>query len=96
MTGTLAGDIKKIVCDLLELDPTEVDESTPFDEFGMSSTMRVRLLATVETHFDVVVDTGELTRLVNLREVGVVVAEAIERRRSGIGGRREARENRRD
>jgi acyl carrier protein len=62
MTGTFAGEIKKIVCDLLALDPTEVDESTPFDELGMSSTMRVRLLATVEAHFDVLVDTGELSR----------------------------------
>lgn len=89
MTGKLAGEIRKIVCDLLELDPTEVDESTPFEELGMSSTMRVRLLATVETHFDVVVDTGELARLVDLRGVGAVVSEALERCRNGSGEHQE-------
>lgn len=86
MTGTLVGEIKKIVCDLLDLDPTEVDEATPFEDLGMSSTLRVRLLATVETHFDILVDTGELGRLVNLREAGAVVAEALEQRRSGVAG----------
>ncbi|HKS49402.1 MAG TPA: acyl carrier protein [Amycolatopsis sp.] len=78
--NALAAEIKGIVCELLALDPTEVDESTPFDEFGMSSTMRVRLLATVETHFDVLLDIDQLYRLTDLRGVEAVVSEALERR----------------
>jgi acyl carrier protein len=75
----LADEIRGIVCDLLSLDPGQVDESTPFVELGMSSTMRVRLLATVETRFDVLVDTGELDSLVDLRGATAVVSEALAR-----------------
>lgn len=82
LTGAPTAEIKEIVCDLLGFDPGQVDETTPFDEIGMSSTMRVRLLATVETHFDVLVDIGELHRLVDLHGVAAVVSEALARQRA--------------
>jgi len=85
VTGAIENEIRKIVCDLLSLDSALVDSSTPFDEFGMSSTMRVRLLATVETRFDVLVDIDEMHRLVDLRGAAAVVSEALARRRAEPG-----------
>ncbi|HTK65238.1 MAG TPA: acyl carrier protein [Pseudonocardia sp.] len=85
MSGAIEDEIRKIVGELLSLDPAVVDASTPFDEFGMSSTMRVRLLATVETRFDVLVDTDEVDRLVDLRGAAAVVSEALARRQAEPG-----------
>ncbi|MFI9599867.1 acyl carrier protein [Streptomyces sp. NPDC004069] len=69
--------IKEIVCDILELEEDEVTESSLFKEdHGADSLRAIEILASLEKHFHVVIDQAELGRMVNLKGVEEVVAEA--------------------
>lgn len=69
--------IKDIVCDILELEEDEVTESSLFKEdHGADSLRAIEILAALEKHFKVVIDQAELGRMVNLKGVEEVVAEA--------------------
>lgn len=70
-------EIKRIVCDTFELSPADLDASTSFDDVGLSSRQRIRLLATVEVHYGIEVDVDELDRVVDLRGIAGVVADAL-------------------
>ncbi|MEU3345301.1 acyl carrier protein [Streptomyces sp. NPDC006700] len=69
--------IKEIVCDILELEEDEVTESSLFKEdHGADSLRAIEILAALEKRFHVVIDQAELGRMVNLKGVEEVVAEA--------------------
>ncbi|MEU9481784.1 acyl carrier protein [Streptomyces sp. NPDC048191] len=70
-------EIKEIVCDILELEPEEVTETSLFKEdHGADSLRAIEILANLERSFGVVIDQAELARMVNLENVYQVVAEA--------------------
>jgi acyl carrier protein len=69
--------IKEIVCDILELEPEEVTETSLFkDDHGADSLRAIEILASLERSFGVVIDQAELGRMDNLEHVYVVVEEA--------------------
>lgn len=72
-----ADEIRTIVCAALQLPLERLTDTTPFDDIGMTSRQRVQLLARVEVRFGVSVDLDELDRLVDVRGVAEVIAEAV-------------------
>jgi acyl carrier protein len=70
--------IKEIVCDILEIDESEVTETSSFaDDHEADSLRAIEILAALEKEFNVVIDQAELSRMVNLQGVHEVVAEAM-------------------
>ena len=54
-------EIKEIVCDILELEPEEVTETSLFKaEHGADSLRAIEILANLERSFGVVIDQAEL------------------------------------
>jgi acyl carrier protein len=73
-------EVTALVCATFRLPSEQVERSTPFDELGVNSRRRVRLLATVETHFGISIGVDVLDRFVDVNGVAAVVAEAVARR----------------
>ncbi|MBO0819379.1 MAG: acyl carrier protein [Nocardiopsaceae bacterium] len=84
MTTTAANrkeTIKEIVCDILEIDPEEVTETSLFKEDHNADSLRaIEILAALEKTFDVTIDQSELARMVNLEGVYEVVDESASRK----------------
>jgi acyl carrier protein len=69
--------IKEIVCDILEIDEGDVTETSLFKEDHDADSLRaIEILAALEKEFSVVIDQGELQRMVNLKGVYEVVSES--------------------
>ncbi|WP_443044990.1 acyl carrier protein [Streptomyces sp. Go40/10] len=70
-------EIKEIVCDILEIDPDDVKDSSLFkEEYGADSLRSIEVLAALEKNFGVEIDQAELARMVNLEGVYSVVEDA--------------------
>jgi acyl carrier protein len=77
VTAETAEKIKEIVCDVLEIEEDEVTETSLFGEdHGADSLRAIEILASLEKELGVVIDQSELSRMVNLKGVHEVVAEA--------------------
>ncbi|MGW6283454.1 acyl carrier protein [Streptomyces sp. NPDC055107] len=69
--------VKEIVCDILEIDPEEISDSSLFKEdFGADSLRSIEILSALEKAFGVTIDQAEMARMVNLDGTYAVVAEA--------------------
>ncbi|MGW3040416.1 acyl carrier protein [Kitasatospora sp. NPDC001159] len=69
--------IKEIVCDILEIEEDEVTETSLFKEDHNADSLRsIEILANLEKQFSITIDQSELARMVNLKGVYEVVAEA--------------------
>ncbi|MFD1147577.1 acyl carrier protein [Saccharothrix hoggarensis] len=69
--------IKDIVCEILEIEPEEVTETSLFNEdHGADSLRAIEILASLEKQFSIAIDQAELGRMVNLRGVYEVVSES--------------------
>jgi acyl carrier protein len=76
-TDTRKKEIKDIVCEILELKPDEVTETSLFKEEHDADSLRaIEILASLERTFGILIDQAELDRMVNLENVYVVVEEA--------------------
>jgi acyl carrier protein len=76
-----AGEIRSVVCRVLEVDDAAVTETALFvDELGADSMKLLELLANLEIEFDVEVDESEFPRLINLQGVYDVLGAALEPR----------------
>jgi acyl carrier protein len=70
-------EIREIVCDILEIDPGEVTDTSRFREDHDADSLRaIEILAALERRYDLVIDQAELARMVNLAGVYEVVAAA--------------------
>lgn len=68
--------IKQIVCDVLEIDVDEINETALFtEEYDADSLRAIEILAALEPRLHVTIDQSELSRMVNLAGVYEVVAE---------------------
>ncbi|MFE5325158.1 MULTISPECIES: acyl carrier protein [unclassified Embleya] len=64
------GQVADLVCELLELDRSEVTETSRFvDDHEADSLNLIEILAGLEKRFDVVIAQSEVPRMVNLRGV---------------------------
>ncbi|GAB2658694.1 hypothetical protein GCM10027271_16720 [Saccharopolyspora gloriosae] len=71
------GKIKEIVCDILEIEPADMTDTSLFkDDHGADSMGAIEILSALESTFDVTIEQSELTRMVNLDNVVAVVNEA--------------------
>ncbi|WP_422770171.1 acyl carrier protein [Plantactinospora sp. WMMC1484] len=71
------GQVKEIVCEILEIDAGEVTETSLFKEdHGADSLLAIEILAALERSLHVTIDQAELSRMVNLAGVYAVIAEA--------------------
>jgi acyl carrier protein len=74
-----AGEIRSVVCRVLEVDDAAVTETALFvDELGADSMKLLELLANLEIEFDVEVDESEFPRLINLQGVYDVLGAALD------------------
>ncbi|MEE6259652.1 acyl carrier protein [Plantactinospora sonchi] len=72
--------IKDIVCEILEIEPTEVTETSLFKEDHEADSLRaIEILAALERSLNITIDQAELSRMVNLAGVYTVVTEASAR-----------------
>ncbi len=70
-------EIKEIVCETLELELDEVTETSLFqEEHGADSLGAIEVLAALERKYSLVIDQGEMAKMVNLQGVYAVVANA--------------------
>ncbi|MBI0298773.1 acyl carrier protein [Streptomyces sp. PRKS01-29] len=73
-------DIKEIVCDILEIDPEELKDSSLLKEDHDADSLRaIEILAALEKEFGISIDQAEMSRMVNLDGIYAVVAEASEK-----------------
>lgn len=88
MTGTtptpsladgLKAQIKKVVCDILEVDEDEVTEFSLFkEEFDMDSLRAIEIVAALEKRLGLTVEEEQAKDIVNLAGVYKVLGEAAQ------------------
>lgn len=77
ISGTTRSKVKTIICEILELDPEEVTETSRFiEDHGADSLQAIEILANLERDLGVTLDQSDLGRMTTLREVYAVLAEA--------------------
>ncbi|MFJ1927232.1 acyl carrier protein [Streptomyces sp. NPDC088131] len=70
--------IKDIICDILEIEPAEMTDSSRFKEDHEADSMgAIEILSSLERAFGVDIDQSELARMTNLDVVVAVVDEAV-------------------
>lgn len=78
-TDERRGQIKDVVCEILEIEPEEVTETSLFKEDHDADSLRaIEILAALEKTFKVTINQAELPRMINLNSVYDVVAESAE------------------
>lgn len=66
--------VKEIVCDILEVDPLEVTETSLFKEDHDADSLRtIEILSGLERALGITIDQSELSRMVNLEGAWNVV-----------------------
>lgn len=69
-------DIKDIVCDILELEPDEVTDTSHFvDDHGADSLLAIEILSALEKKYHVKIEQTDLDRMGDLDGVYAVLAE---------------------
>ncbi|MEU7291872.1 MULTISPECIES: acyl carrier protein [Streptomyces] len=69
--------IKKIVCDILELEEDEITETSLFVEEHDADSMRlIEILSSLELNLKVTLEQADMARMVNLAGVYEVVSES--------------------
>lgn len=77
ISETLKAQVKTTICDILELDPDEVTDTSRFvEDHGADSLQAIEILANLERDLGVTLDQSDLSRMTNLHEVYAVLAEA--------------------
>lgn len=74
-------EIRRIVCDTLEIDPDELTENSSFrDDHDADSLRAIEIVAALEEELGIKIDQAELSRMVDLAGVYAVVSEAFDGR----------------
>ncbi|MEU9118446.1 acyl carrier protein [Streptomyces sp. NPDC048506] len=70
--------IKDIICDILEIEPTDMTDTSRFKEDHEADSMgAIEILSSLERAFGIDLDQSVLARMVNLDAVVAVVDEAV-------------------
>lgn len=88
LTFDVQQEIDDIVCEILDVEPFELDSASLFSRFGpdQDDPGQLSLVLTLECAFGVTIDPAELGRVADLHGVYDVVLDALtlKRRRSGL------------
>jgi acyl carrier protein len=69
-------EVKALICDILEIEPDELSETSNFIEDHDADSLRaIEILANLETTFGVTIEQAELSRMTTLENVYAVLAE---------------------
>nr|WP_234359970.1 acyl carrier protein [Streptomyces sp. DSM 15324] len=69
--------VKNIVCDILEVEPEEVTETSLLaEEHDADSLRSIEILASIEVALQVSIEQAEMKRMVNLEGIYEVLSEA--------------------
>jgi acyl carrier protein len=69
--------VKEIICEVLELEPEELSETSHFTEdYGADSLRAIEILASLERSLGITIEQDELSRMTTLQNVYTVIAEA--------------------
>ncbi len=78
VTDEIRAKVKDIVCDILELEPEEVTESSLFiEDFGADSMRAIEILSALEITFRTNINQADLERMVNLDGIYEVLEETL-------------------
>lgn len=70
--------IKEIVCEILEIDSSEMTDVSRFKEDHEADSLgSIEILSALERQMDIEIDQDQLARMVNLDGVVAVVADAL-------------------
>lgn len=70
-------EVRRIVCDILEIEPAELTPTSLFKEQHDADSLRaIEILAALEREFDITIEQTDLSAMVNLEGVYAVVASA--------------------
>jgi acyl carrier protein len=84
LSDDMRAKVKTIVCDILELEPDEVTETSLFvEEHGADSMRAIEILASLELNFRASIHQSELERMVNLASTYEVLADSLATSRPG-------------
>jgi acyl carrier protein len=76
-TAEWHGQVRRIVCEILEIEPAEVTPTSLFKEqHGADSLRAIEILAALEREFDITIEQVDLSGMVNLEGVYDVVARS--------------------
>ena len=78
VTDEVRTKVKEIVCDVLELEPEEVSDTSLFmEQHGADSMRAIEILASLEIAFRTTIEQSELERMVNLNGIYEVLEDTI-------------------
>ncbi len=67
-------DIRKLVAEILEMEPEEIDEDAHFiQDLGMDSMMALEILAGIEKKYRIAIPEETLPKFVNLKDTSAIV-----------------------
>jgi acyl carrier protein len=70
--------IKNIVCEILEIDPSEMTDTSRFKEDHEADSLgAIEILSALERELNIEIEQEQLARMVNLSSVVAVVDEAL-------------------
>jgi acyl carrier protein len=70
MSGARFAQVKKLACETLELDESEVSDDSDFvDEHGVDSLQLIEIVVALEKKYSLVIEQADIVRMVNLRGV---------------------------
>lgn len=69
--------IKEIICEVLEVEPEELAETSHFTkDHGADSLRAIEILASLERSLGITIEQDELSRMTTLQNVYAVIADA--------------------
>ncbi|MFG3283182.1 acyl carrier protein [Streptomyces sp. NPDC048111] len=78
ITDEQRAQIRDIVCEILEIEPAEVTDTSLFKEdHNADSLGAIEILSSLERTFQIEIDQAELVRMVNMDGVVAVVREGL-------------------
>jgi acyl carrier protein len=71
-------EIRKIVAEILEIEPHEIDPDAQFiKDLGMDSMMALEVMAGIEKRYRIAIPEDKLPKFTNLRETVRIIAEIL-------------------
>jgi acyl carrier protein len=68
--------IKNLVCDILDANPTDITDTSPFEHNGAGSLFTIEIVTRLAKMLDITLDQQDIPRMVDLKGIYHVVAGA--------------------